>query len=404
MTTPATTAHRILGPLALAAATALTVAACGGGSSSDSSPDAGAASDNTAVIRTVASDFSSGDVELIDLEAESLNATGGYFSGKQSDLAVSTAGNNYFLLERFQADHINKVDLDNPAVVVWDYPTVDGNDDDSANPAQLVSQSEDQAYLLRANSERAWIVDPGADSEADFKTGELDLSAYIPEDNEALLHPSMVGGIIVDDRLFVVMQRLADDFSPANDAYVAVFDTTTNEEIDTGQGSGDLKGIPLATRNPNGFEYHADLGLLVHSVGERDPDNPIGGIERIDPATFARETLLDNRNVDGLAVVDDSQGYFFEYEGFGNIVLYRVDPSDGSVDGPIDDFANQDLRDVTTGPDNRIWIADADTSDPRIRILDPATDEQVESVGTDLLPASIHFAGREEDDLAAPGE
>lgn len=398
MSTSPRSTIRFLATSMLSLATALMLAACGGSDSSGSSASGEPASADTAVIRTASSDFSSGNVELVDLEAEPLSASGGYFTGKSSDLALSTYGNSYFLIERFGFDRISKRDLDNPAMNVWEYATIDEADDGSANPAQLISVDEDKGYLLRTGSDTAWIVDPDASSEADFKTGELDLSAYVPEGNEANDYPSMVAGTVVDDRLFVVMQRLDDDFSPTNDAYVAVFDTTTDEEIDTGRG-GDLPGIPLEIRNPNlqGLAYQEGLGLVVDGVGARDPANPTGGIELIDPATYSSSVVVDGRDIGGVTTVDATRGYFLQYDGWANLALFPFDPSNGTVGDSIDGFAGKDLRDIATGPDGRVWIADADAGDPRVRLLDPDTNDETDDFSTELLPGGIHFAGRDED-------
>ncbi len=388
-------------PVALGITTLFALSACGGSSSdSDSGADADDPAENTAIVRTVASDFGSGEVELIDLDGDPLTASG-FFSGSPSDLAVSTFANSYFLLERFQLDRIKRIDLDDPSDVVWEYATIDEADDASANPAQLVTLRDDKAYLLRENSSRAWIVDPSADDEDDFKQGELDLSAYVPDDNEAIDHPSIVGGVIVDDLLFVVMQRLDDDFEPTHPGYVAVFDTATDDELDTHPSNDGLLGIELETRNPNDLEHHPDAGLFVHSVGDRAPDERIGGIERIDPFTFERETVLDERNINGLAIRDADSAFFFEYEGFGDIVLFPLDLDEGEPGDPVNGFSNQDLRDIEIGPDGQVWIANAEMGNPRVDIYNPETGT-VDMVTTDLLPASIDFAGREEDELEGP--
>src|SRR5690606_2676174 len=115
------------------------------------------------------------------------------------------------------------------------------------------------------------------------------------------------------DRLFIAMQRLDSNWNPTQDGYVAVFDIHTDEEIDTGMGEDGLKGIPLLSRNPQGIAYRPNLGLLVHGAGNYYTWDQIGGIDRIDPDTYAINQLLvgdqDTGRINSLVVINDNTAY-----------------------------------------------------------------------------------------------
>ncbi|HCQ35422.1 MAG TPA: hypothetical protein DIU19_05870, partial [Alcanivorax sp.] len=108
------------------------------------------------------------------------------------------------------------------------YSTLGASDTDSSNVYDLVFAAPDKAYMIRYGADTVWVVDPTAGRERNFKTGELDLSAYLPANTTG--SPNMSAAVVVDGKLFIAMQRLDSVFQPNNTAYVAVFDTATDEE------------------------------------------------------------------------------------------------------------------------------------------------------------------------------
>lgn len=371
----------------LAPALLAIVALTGCGGSSSSSPKPINAEGMTAVIATVDPGYQSGEVELIDMDAEELIASGGYHS-TISDISVSSYGAHYYLIERYMGDRIGKVDITNPAVFEWQYSTLSDSDIDSVNPYELVFVDETKAYLIRYDSDVAWIVNPSATQEEDFRIGTLDLSAYTA-DNGSL--PRMAAGLIIGDRLFIAMQRLDNGWQPSNDGYVAVFDIDTDTEIDTGQDEGELKGIPLISRNPLSMAWNAEMGLFVQGVGAYVSSAHPGGIDVIDLDDFSVTQLVESNDdtgqIDGLAVRDTDTAYITSYNGG----LRRIDPQTGNVLGSIDSITGSDIRGIAFDPLGRLWVADATTSSPGLHVINPDDDSQVAFVPTTLLPSGITF-------------
>ncbi len=367
----------------------LALAGCGGGGGSDG-PAVIDTSGDVAVIATAASDFSSGAVELIDVDK---GTSSGSYHPTISDIGVSARGEHYYLYERYNADSVKKVDLSNPGVFEWDYSTNQAGDSESSNPYTLVFASDEKAYLMRYGSAKAWIVDPTARTQGAFKIGELDLSAYIPADSTGV--PNMAAGAIVDGKLFIAMQRLDSSYQPTNTGYVAVFDTETDQEIDTGMGENGLKGIPLIGHNPMAVLYHPDLGLLIQNQGGYTPDYT-GGIDVIDPETYAIEQRLDDNAQTGLVgsmvVVDQDTGFYLAYSGWQDIALKAFNPSTGDVGDTVAGLSGKDLRALALGPQGNLWIGDATSSNPGLRVVEVDSGNQRDFIATTLLPIDIAFA------------
>ncbi|WP_111655521.1 hypothetical protein [Isoalcanivorax indicus] len=387
----------------------LLLAACGGSSgSSDRRPNFDG---NVAVVTTAASDFSSGGIDLIDLDQAPGRAYGPYHS-TASDISVVTHGRDYYLIERFQTDRINKVDIDQPALFTWRYSALEAGDEASSNPYTMIFASDDKAYLLRYGSTHAWIVDPTATHEDDFHIGSLDLSHYTPDGFDV---PRMSSAVIVDDRLFITLQRLggfgADDnprpFDPANTSYVAVFDINTDEEIVTGHGEEGLPGIPLFTRNPEHITHHPDIGLLVQSIGNYG-SNDLSGIDRIDADTYEATRLVEGSAelgaISGVALIDAETGFLVTYGGWMNNTLRRFNPVSGTVGDVVANIEAQHVTSLAVSPQQQLWvglglIVDNNRDDilaPGLYVMDPDADTTLRRINTSGNPIGVSF-------MQAPG-
>ncbi|MDV2078207.1 hypothetical protein [Marinobacter xestospongiae] len=373
---------------------ALTLTLAGCGSSDDSTPlKPGQDARLVGVVSTVASDFTSGAVELIDMSETDPVASGAYFP-TGSDIGVTARGQHYYRFGRFNIDTLQKVDVANPAQEIWQFSTLSAGDTASSNPYALVFVNDTKAYLLRYNTSEAWIVNPSATSEDEFFSGEtLDLSGYLPDNTQGA--PNMASGVVVDGKLFITLQRLDSEYDPTNTAYVAVFDTDTDTEIDTGMGENGLKGIPLIGRNPGGIQYHEDLGILVKNTGSYDTKEQTG-VDRIDPETFAIEPLIADADTDDLlsdlVIVSDTQGYVLSYAGWKDTTLQSFNPSAATIEfTTVASYAGGDYRDIELSPEGNLWLADATANNPGVRILATADNSEQAFIQTTLLPTGVAF-------------
>ena len=361
-----------------------------------------AGAEQTAVMVNAASDYSSGAHSAI-----SVDPVGGPRTVMNdlvptiSDLAIDAYGKYFYRIERFMADNVTKYDVSQPETVIWQYSTLDDGETVSSNPHDMVFASETKAYLLRYGKTKAWIVNPSAATQEEFKTGELDLSAYADADGI----PEMTAGLIVDGKLFILMQNLDRDNSwVPGVGFVAVFDISTDMEIDT-MTPGEVKGVALPMTNPKVIRYLPETGMIYIACQGRfesswagTPAEYTGGILKMDPMTYATEILLDDGeddnhpygNISNMALVSANKGYFIGYVGFGDNTVYSFNPSTGAVDGPVmAELQSKNITDLEVDKNGMLWVGNA--TDAAVNIVDSRTDMLDETVDTNLNPQSMAF-------------
>jgi len=320
----------------------------------------------------------------------------------KGDLIAITHENNVYMLGRSDMNYVTKYDLTAEEPFVWQYSVQDEGQTNESNPHDLVFVSKEKAYIIRYGSDKVWIVNPSAETEEDFKIGEIDLSAY--SDDDGL--PEMTDGMIVNGKLYVLMQRLVTWTPDPNvPAYVAVIDINTDSEIDTGKGNSGLKGIPLNVSNPNSMQYlSTNQTLYIDAAGKYFPTAEfIGGITSIDLNTYDVSMILDDGDeashpygqIYRLAILSSTRGYFVGYNAWQDNDLYSFNPSTGEVD-PIPLLEQKDIAALSIDPIGDLWIGNA--TDHGVSIIDTVTNEFKETlIDTTLNPINIDFVILEEE-------
>ncbi|MFK7892208.1 MAG: YncE family protein [Granulosicoccus sp.] len=367
-----------------------------------------------AFVSTRASDFSSG--QLIRLSLTEGNIQTGEYTGTGSDIDVDNDSSGVYQVGRFGIDSITRFDPLDTSLAYYQL-SVNGEDTQTANPQDLAFVDDSKGYLTRRNSDKLWIIDPQPDAMPattdDFKLGEIDLGAY---DNDL---PNMTDAIIVDNKLFVLLERLNElpnGFQvPDKPGYVAVFDTLTDQEIPTGQSGNDLNGIRLQVNNPTALQYNESTGQ-IYVVGrgnftqndEITTDYYSGGVQVIDPTTYQSSLLLDDGNA------DQNNGYFLDGIVVSSTLAYIVtgvpedseqllspldtqlrtfNPDTGALSDPISDplIAGKQISVLAIGPDNHLWVG-IDGQTPgfaRIDLQNNTVDPN--PVVLSLIPSGIAF-------------
>ncbi len=374
-------------------ASLLTLASC----FHDSDPVSSDITTNTsAIVATIAADFSSGAHAVISEDENNVRMALNDLLATGSDITVAAFSNHFYRIERaFAGNNITKFASSEPQTPVWQYSTNDAGSAILSNPYDMVFVSETKAYVLRYGTGKVWIVNPSASTEADFKTGELDLSAY---DTDGV--PDMSSAVIVDDRLYITLQRLVS-FAVTQNAYVAIFDINTDQEIDANMASNTLKGIPLKTRNPFHIIHEpASNVLFVQSAGTFSQVGNTGGIEKIDLADLSTTVIIDDGDtitypyglITELAAVSDSILYFVGSTGFGvtDNTLYRMNLTTEEVtETTVSSLINTQIAYLTVDGDGLLWVSDS--ANATVRIIDPVTGDEVDALSTNLNPDKIVF-------------
>lgn len=348
-----------------------------------------------------APDYSSGRIDRISLGEG--NIVVGSYPAAESNIDVVTDGVSPYQIGKFMIDSITRYDAEDTSVVDYQYSVL-GDEPLTANPTDLVFSGPNRAYLTRRSSDSLWIIDPAASSEADFNIGEIDLSAYDTD------MPDMTDAIIVDDKLFVLMERLqrlpSGSQIPDKNGYVAVFNTITNTEIDTGMGADGLQGIELDVTNPNSLQYNAETGkIYVLGRGnyfeneEITDDFHSGGVQSIDPTSYETTLILDDGTDDEnegyfveAEIINADLGYVLTYSQFTVTTLRSFNPTTGELSADIlPGLENVDITTLVQGPDNHLWVGINDDA-PGFYRIDLATGElAAERVATTLVPIQAVF-------------
>jgi len=383
--------------LPLAASVSILISGCNDDNTNNSQLDA----TNATVVSTNASDYTSGAHAIINRDDHQDVALSQVPT--VSDLTLVTHGEYIYRIERFGADNVTKFHIDSPSTAQWQYSTLDTSDNSSGNPHDLVFIDESTAVLLRYGKATAWVVDPSSTIEANFKTAELDLTAYDDGDGA----PEASRGLIVDGKLFIIMQRQTRNPHPApwapGQAYVAVFDTTTMTEIDTGHAGDSLNGIPLTIQNPRNIIHNEITGLIYVQGLSYSANTYTGGIETINPTSYANNLLVDDNSIlnggidkiSSVAVLSADKGYLVSYEGWGDNSLYSFNPTTGVVDSTAIDqsLAHIAIDDIAIDGNGQLWISNQTLIG--MTVIDTADDSVVESIiNTDLNPGRISFISK----------
>jgi hypothetical protein len=354
----------------------------------------------------LAADFSSSQVAYLDYAAQTV--TEGFYAKTQSDYSINVYQDNVYHIGRFSIDTISKYNVNDAATEIWSYSTQDNSDSTTRNPYTLVSLSTEKAYLVRYGSDKIWIVNPQATDFDNFKIGEINLATYVPDNNTAGT-PSPSAAVINDGKLFVVMQRLDDNFGSSNTVYLAVFDTTTDNEIETNADTSDgVMGIPLLGLNPlehsvRAFEDEVYI-TTRNSYSAVSVDQSL--IEKVDINDFSLSTVLSaadiNNNstqyIQSAAIVSAERGYFYANETFFSpfreeSTLYQFNPSTGEISSEaVLDIETNSIGFIDVDAAGFLWVSVVENAAPGIEIIDTETNLSLNNrLGTQLNPGVIRF-------------
>lgn len=389
---------KFLRPVFLTLPLALVFLSCGGSDDTQDPLPSSSLATKYAVVATGASDYSSGAHSTLTY-SEPRSATNDLLP-TISDLKISSYGKFFYRMERLGSNSITKFSIDDPSTPIWQYSTDEAGDTNS-NPSALIVINDVKAYLLRYNSSKAWIVNPSATNEADFKIGELDLSAYDEGDGA----PEMASAVRLGGRLFIALQRYSMALFAPDESYIAVFNIDTDTEIDTDPSTPGLKGIKLDVRNPDGEIKYNDGYIYVPGADDMwGGSATFGGIQRVNTTTYAVDPIMigtTNKNITRVEIISPTKGYLIKYEAiwiapWSKTHLMSFNPQTGTVDpanvAGIGNSGDRNLQDIAADSDGLLWVADGSATDPGIYIIDPATDTIQEGpISTNLNPLDIVF-------------
>lgn len=371
----------------------------GCGSSNSDDNNAPSAEAPVALATAIAPDYSGSQILSIEVD-NNYALKEGLFPEEGSDYAITSYGNQFYRIGRYNIDNITKGTITNFSEPLWQY-SVQGDDTQSSNPYQLVFVNENKAFLLRYGSSTLWVVNPNATTEAEFKLAEIDLSHY---DADGV--PDMHAAVLVGNKLFVSMQRLAF-YSPVITGAIAVIDVDSYAEIDT-QQSASFKGIELNIYNPIDLDYNTALNqLIISAPGDYgcswcDPATPAvynGGIATLDVDSYQQNLLIDDgdadnhpyRQISSIAIVDATTGYFESYDKDTFLSsLYQFNPTTGEAQ-LLNNWQDVSMKVLEVDPDQNLWLGYGTNTTLGFDVIETTNHTLKQRVDTALLPSSVTF-------------
>lgn len=377
---------------------------CGGNDNKDDNKKASfKITEDSYVVQMIAADYGSSQVAVGNILGDR-TATQSLLTQAKSDYSISTYENYLYQIGKKGIDSINKFDT-NLGFNDWNYST-NYKEPGSANTYKLLQQTETNGYLINYGSTKVLQVNPSAKSEMDFVKAEIDLSAYTFTGAD---YPRMSDAVIVNNHLFVAMQRLGADWS-YNQPYIAVIDIETNIEVDTNPQQDGLKGIPLNAKNTSTIvEYNG----FIYAAGRGDYNSDTGGLERIDADSYAVTTLIDESSFPELNSAEDNIYYHVR-----DVVVVRnnlayatlsieagwpnpntskiatINPTTGALNllDTVTELDGKEISDINIDANDRLWIGIANADNPGIYVLDTDTNTlSGEFIELDMPVGQIEF-------------
>ena len=234
--------------------------------------------------------------------------------------AIENKGNLY-VLERFGADNILKLDLSKSKDSAVSYQTHLG---DNWNPSDIAFSGE-KAFITLENEPKLLVFDPVAGK----VTKSIDISSYIykPDTGSTASSPHAKALSMVGENLYVLLQRRHGNYTASPDTAKVLRVNVKNDAIE--------KAINLRYRNPqamiedNGSLYVSAIGAgSWGALGD-------GGIEKLVLSTTQSTSVITDTDLGGdpMKMVQKSGSiyYVIVYVGWGNVQVKEVDFSTGKV-------------------------------------------------------------------------
>jgi DNA-binding beta-propeller fold protein YncE len=305
-----------------------------------------------------------------------------------SDALVRSYNGLVYVLNRQGADNVQVIDPLDGFRTRKQFTVGNGSD-----PEDIVFQNVNRAFVSRYNEDQMWIVNPSTGQ----RSGLIDFSWVADADKI----PEMAHMVKVGNRVFVAIQRLNRNtqfYDPTGTSYLAVFDPTTEQFIDTDIFTAGRQAVTLTGSNPFGeLVYNTFSGQIwvpeVGFFGMKD-----GGLETVDPNTFAKSGILISEatlggDVTDVVALDANRGAAIVSDSNFNTLLVGFDLTTPTVIDTIYAPGSFALQDAERSRDGLIFVSDRTPVAPGIRVFNGTDHKQITTtpINVGLPPADIEF-------------
>jgi hypothetical protein len=380
--------------IALAISSTILLSACG----SDNNNNGFSTFENITVVQS-----SGGGESQVEFTDGRNIIESGFLPQNATDYSVFANGEYFYQLGKYNIDTIQKYHVDSPELGYYPdngYVLRESGTEESVNPHSIVFLNDEAntAVITRYGHTDSWVVNLNAMTFDDFIIKKLDLSHHADPVSENDNDPEASMAFIKGDKLFITLQNL-DGYTSTANAKVAVFDTTTWEEIDADLATAGIQAISLTLQNHQSSAIYNNkiyLGSLVYGAyGTGEPNT--GGIEMIDTNTLSSTVITDEVAVSRIAVDGSGTVFFSDYASWENNTLYVLN-SDNSYNTISDDFSGINIT-ALASPGDSIWLGSNsfdsngdDVTDNQILRLDSTLDYSSSKSFNDIVLSSVETA------------
>jgi hypothetical protein len=301
-----------------------------------------------------------------------------------ADALIKTDDRYVYVINRLGSDSIQVLDSRSNFSLVANYTA-----GDSSNPYDIEVISSTKAYISRYGSTSILIVNPLTGAQQ----GTIDLSAFVDSDGK----PEMTEMVEVNGKVYVLVQRLVS-FSPSAPGLVAVIDTATDTLVDTDAATAGTQAVTLNCYNPQYMDYLAAAGKMYISCSGSYYDTTVpGGIDVLDPATYAVSNLMSKTTLGGapgdIAVTSSTLGYIVVSGSDWVNRVWAFNPTTGALAGTAPVYtAGGYVPEIGIDPFGYLMISDTGFSNPGVVFINTTTNATAAGpISTGLPPQAVAY-------------
>lgn len=305
-------------------------------------------------------------------------------SSVNQDAELRSWKNYIFVIEKTPGDNIVVIKKNDISSPVNQYALPEGT-----NPQDIVFKDIKNAYICGLGSNDIFLVDP---VKGKIKK-KISLAKFA--DSDGFAEPKSMA--IVGHYLFVALQRTVN-YAASEDSLIAVIDTKTNKLYDTDPETDGKQAITLSGRNPGFIFYSKETGkIYVSNAGTYDTVDNYGGIEVVDPVTFASEGMfINDDDLNGspgsIVIYSATKGYVAGGD-WTEYIVTPFNPSDGSVSSKLSGTNSSYIPQIALDKEGYLYVTDRSLENPGIIIYKVKNNSKVSgptSTG-EMAPTGIAF-------------
>ncbi len=281
---------------------------------------------------------------------------------------------------------LDRAALPTPARRIPLRATMGATDRYQANPYGVLTLSPTVAYVILYNAPRVAVVDPTM-SGVDAVRRTINLSplrSAMDRDTSGAMEASSI--VRAGRYVFVALQNL-NAFMPVTNGTLAVIDPTGDVLVDTDGATPDVDPVRLTGRNPFAMRVTPGGRLVVSESGALGAGMLDGGIEVVDPVSFAARGLRVTEaqlggDVSDFVMLDDARGWVVVRQSAtsSRVVEFDLDAAEAMRAGRTI-VSSGDIAAIARDPSGNVWVLDRTAGRAGARVFN--------TMGTEVTSAPL---------------